>query len=132
MAKLSKFGAAFKAARAAGKSTFSFGGKEYTTQTKEEAAAPRKTAPKSAPKPEPRGDTKPSSPSSRGGNAVAGKPSSPASRGGNAVAGKPSSPSSRPNNRPAPEKKPAKPVAKRNVGTPSRRNNPGDRKGKPK
>ena len=34
MAKLSKFGAAFKAARDAGKATFTFGGKAYTTKLK--------------------------------------------------------------------------------------------------
>jgi hypothetical protein len=38
---MSKFGEAFKKARKAGKKTFSFNGKSYTTKTKEEAEAPK-------------------------------------------------------------------------------------------
>jgi hypothetical protein len=52
MAKNSKFGAAFKAAKAAGKKEFSFGGKKYNTKE-----AP--SAPKNGPTPTPR----PASPS---------------------------------------------------------------------
>ncbi len=44
---MSKFGEAFKAARKSGKKNFSFGGKSYTTKTKEEAAPP---VPKDRPK----------------------------------------------------------------------------------
>lgn len=40
MAKLSKFGAAFAAARKAGKATFTFGGKAYTTKLREEVNTP--------------------------------------------------------------------------------------------
>lgn len=40
---LSKFGAAFKAARKAGKKEFSFGGKKFTTKTREEGKTPTPT-----------------------------------------------------------------------------------------
>ena len=39
---LSKFGAAFKAARARGDKTFTFGGKSYTTKTKDDEAKAKK------------------------------------------------------------------------------------------
>lgn len=71
MAKLSKFGAAFKAARAAGKKEFSFGGKKYNTKVKGEGDAP-----KSAPTPTSRqGQDKGS-----GGRATSGPAKSGASR----------------------------------------------------
>lgn len=40
MAKNSAFGKAFASARKAGKKTFNFGGKSYTTKTKEEGSKP--------------------------------------------------------------------------------------------
>lgn len=46
---MSSFGDAFKSARAAGKKTFKFNGKLYTTQTKEEATKATSTRP--TPKP---------------------------------------------------------------------------------
>jgi len=50
--KAETFGEAFKAARAAGKSIFTWNGKSYTTKTKEEAAkATSKAAPKAEAKP---------------------------------------------------------------------------------
>lgn len=42
---LSKFGAAFAAARKAGKATFTFGGKAYTTKLREEVNSPAPTPP---------------------------------------------------------------------------------------
>lgn len=45
MAKLSKFGAAFAAARKAGKQEFTFGGKKYHTRTKEDMSVSAKDAP---------------------------------------------------------------------------------------
>lgn len=49
MAKLSNFGAAFRAARKAGKKTFTFGGKAYTTKLREEVETP--TPPKKPDRP---------------------------------------------------------------------------------
>jgi hypothetical protein len=60
MAKTSAFSKAFAAARKAGKKTFSWNGKSYTTKTKEEAAPP---VPKDRPnkkKPPVKGITPPS------------------------------------------------------------------------
>lgn len=51
--KVSNFGTAFRAARAAGKKEFTFGGKSYTTKLKEEAETPK---PKAAEKPAPKKD----------------------------------------------------------------------------
>lgn len=47
MAKNTAFGKAFASARKAGKKNFSFGGKSYTTKTKEESSPP---VPKDRPK----------------------------------------------------------------------------------
>jgi hypothetical protein len=46
---MSKFGEAFKAARKAGKKEFKFGGKTYTTKTKEEAKSKSPDVPKRRP-----------------------------------------------------------------------------------
>ena len=51
MTKLSKFGAAFKAARASGKKEFEFGGKKYNTKVKGEGESPKKVpTPSAAPR----------------------------------------------------------------------------------
>lgn len=51
MAKLSKFGAAFAAARKSGKKEFSFGGKKYNTKVKGEGESAKKVpTPSSAPR----------------------------------------------------------------------------------
>lgn len=63
---MSAFGKAFNAARKAGKSTFSFGGKKYNTKL----AA---TTPKKAPVPTPRPDTTKTASNSAGGKALASK-----------------------------------------------------------
>lgn len=46
---MSKFGEAFKAARAAGKKEFKFGGKKYNTKTKEEVGGKSPAVPKRRP-----------------------------------------------------------------------------------
>ncbi|SCW77084.1 hypothetical protein SAMN02927900_04764 [Rhizobium mongolense subsp. loessense] len=53
------FGDAFKAARAAGKTTFKFGGKSYHTKTKDEMAKTKKAVPTPTPRPEKQGPNKP-------------------------------------------------------------------------
>lgn len=50
MAKNSKFGSAFAAARKAGKKEFTYGGKKYNTRTKEDGKAKKET-PKPTPRP---------------------------------------------------------------------------------
>ena len=50
MAKLSKFGAAFKAARASGKKEFEFGGKKYNTKVKGEGSDKKVPTPSAAPR----------------------------------------------------------------------------------
>lgn len=50
MAKLSKFGAAFKAARASGKKEFEFGGKKYNTKVKGEGSSKKVPTPSAAPR----------------------------------------------------------------------------------
>lgn len=50
MAKLSKFGAAFKAARASGKKEFEFGGKKYNTKVKGEGSSKKTPTPSPAPR----------------------------------------------------------------------------------
>lgn len=63
---MSAFGDAFKAARSAGKSTFTYNGKSYTTQTKEEAQK-ASSAPASSrrPRARPSEGASPSGPTSR-------------------------------------------------------------------
>lgn len=56
---LSSFEKAFASARKAGKKTFTWNGKSYTTQTKEEAAKAKASA-KPTVKPQPRPERKPS------------------------------------------------------------------------
>lgn len=56
---MSSFNSAFASARSAGKKTFSWNGKLYTTQTKEEAE--RKSPPANPPKPVPRPSSAPTS-----------------------------------------------------------------------
>lgn len=75
MAKLSKFGAAFKAARAAGKKEFEFGGKKYNTKVKGEGGGASK-APKKVPTPTSRQGADAGS----GGRATKAAPKSGASR----------------------------------------------------
>lgn len=76
MAKLSKFGAAFKAARAAGKKEFEFGGKKYNTKQKGESGGVAAKAPKRVPTPTSRQGADAGS----GGRATKASPKSGASR----------------------------------------------------
>lgn len=80
---MSKFGDAFKAARAAGKSEFTFGGKKYNTKMKGEDEAPKprsKPSMSEAPKPRARPMASPSAASAlpRSKPKIARKPSGPA------------------------------------------------------
>lgn len=88
---MSKFGDAFKAARASGKKTFKFGGKSYTTKTKEEGGGGSKKTP--VPQSKPKQGTGSSAKSGSTGQAKTPKPKARPTDGPNARR--------RPNNSPA-------------------------------